>query len=154
MVRKISRTKPRENSEVMRNTKLWSTEQHTIRNDYNMIQKLTCKIPKSNKVMYFSSSFHFLSQLWTCRRIHEHKQIKPNFPGFFGKNAADCAIIPRAVNGISYVNITGKKLTIYGGTSTADQIVEFCITAGNGSCPLFKWPEVASTRDAASKTVK
>jgi len=53
-------------------------------------------------------------------------------------NAADCAITPSAVNGISYVNITGKKLTICGGTSNADQIVEFCIKAGNGSCPLFK----------------
>jgi hypothetical protein len=89
--------------------------------------------------MYFSNFFHVLSQDRRCKRSHKHTQIMPVFPGFFGLDAANWAIIPNAVKGISYINVTSKRLTNCGDiSSSVDQTEEFCITDGNGNCPLFK----------------
>jgi hypothetical protein len=79
----------------------------------------------------------------------------PIFPGFCTLDAANWAIIPNAVKGISYIIAASKTLTNCGDTSSSvDQTEEFFITDGNGNCPLFKCTDAARASHAANTAVK
>lgn len=120
----------------------------------NIILKLTCTILKSSKLMYSSKFSHLFSQDCVCKIIQKHTQITPIFLHFLGMVATRWVNVPSAVRGISYISVAGTRWTTCGETSTAHHKVEFCTMVGNGSCPLFRWTDVARTRHAANTAVK
>lgn len=121
----------------------------------NIMPKLTCRMLKSSKLMYFCSGFHFLSHDRICKRSQKHAQAMPLFPGFSEMVAANRAIIQNAVKGTSYTIVTSKRLTNCGQNSSSfDQTSKICISEGNGTHPLFKWTDAARANQAVSTAVK